>query len=59
MTGMPALGPTHNEDETLHLVAFLRHLPKLTDAETKSLQPTVSITEHHQEGLNANAGGGK
>ena len=33
MTGMPALGPTHNEDETLHLVAFLRHLPKLTDAE--------------------------
>ena len=30
MTGMPAFGPTHKEEELWGIVAFLRQLPKLT-----------------------------
>jgi mono/diheme cytochrome c family protein len=37
MTGMPAFGPTHREDEIWKIVAFLRHLPELTPEEEKAL----------------------
>lgn len=38
MTGMPAFGPTHDENEIWHMVAFLRHLPELTDEEASRLK---------------------
>jgi len=37
LTGMPAFAPTHSEDELWKVVAFLRHLPELTDAEEREL----------------------
>jgi mono/diheme cytochrome c family protein len=37
MTGMPAFGPTHDEDEILGLVAFLRSLPNLKPEEYGAL----------------------
>ncbi len=37
MTGMPAFGPTHPEEEIWKIVAFLRHLPELTDGGGKAL----------------------
>jgi len=37
MTGMPAFGPTHREEEIWKIVAFLRHLPELTPEEEKAL----------------------
>ena len=59
MTGMPAFGPTRNDNEIWHIVSFVRHLPRLTDAETKTLRSAVSDTEHHQEEISPNAGTGK
>ena len=38
MTGMPAFGPTHKDEEIWKIVAFLRHLPKLTPEEEKALR---------------------
>lgn len=38
MSGMPAFGPTEDEDEIWHMVAFLRHLPELTDEEVAQLK---------------------
>lgn len=32
MTGMPALAPTHSEEEILALTAFVEHLPQLSEA---------------------------
>jgi mono/diheme cytochrome c family protein len=39
MTGMPAFGPTHRDEEIWKIVAFLRHLPELTPEEEKALTP--------------------
>ena len=49
MTGMPAFGETHSDAEIWQIVTFVRHLPKLTDAEGKTLQPPGSDMEHHHE----------
>jgi mono/diheme cytochrome c family protein len=38
MTGMPAFGPTEDEEEIWHMVAFVRHLPELTDDEMARLR---------------------
>ena len=38
MTGMPAFGPTHKDDDIWALVAFLRHLPELTAEEEAALE---------------------
>lgn len=38
MTGMPAFSPTHEEKEIWEMVAFLRHLPEITDEEKAQLK---------------------
>jgi mono/diheme cytochrome c family protein len=38
MTGMPAFGPTHKDEEIWKIVAFLRRLPALSAEEQKALQ---------------------
>jgi mono/diheme cytochrome c family protein len=38
MTGMPAFGPSRTEEEIWQLVAALRRLPQLTDAERQELR---------------------
>lgn len=38
MTGMPAFGPTHAEEEVWKIVAFVRRLPELTPEEEKLLR---------------------
>jgi len=48
MTGMPAFGPTHEDDEIWKIVAFLRHLPELTKEEEKVLKS--SVEHEHAEG---------
>ncbi len=37
MTGMPAFGPTHREEDIWRIVAFVRHLPELTSEEENAL----------------------
>jgi|SRR5450759_4554124 mono/diheme cytochrome c family protein len=46
-TGMPAFSPTHQPDEIWKIVAFVRHLPQLTDAEIAQLKPLREAEEHH------------
>lgn len=43
MTGMPAFGPTHSEEELWELVALVRRLPRLSPAEYGGLV-TVNAT---------------
>jgi mono/diheme cytochrome c family protein len=38
MTPMPAFGPTHSDDDIWKIVAFIRHLPHLTDKERDTLR---------------------
>jgi mono/diheme cytochrome c family protein len=49
MTGMPAFSPTHGENEIWQMVLFLRHLPEITDEETKQLKSKTEEQEHHHE----------
>ena len=49
MTGMPAFGPTHKENELGQIVGFLRHLPEITDQEKAQLQREKEGAEHHHE----------
>ena len=51
MTGMPAFGPTHSEDELWSIVAFLRRLPDLTPEEYKAMveKEKAENHEHHHE----------
>lgn len=49
MTGMPAFGPSDKPEEIWHLVAFLRHLPELSNEEQAALKPAGEEKERHQE----------
>ncbi|HMA18571.1 MAG TPA: cytochrome c, partial [Thermoanaerobaculia bacterium] len=49
MTGMPAFSPTHGESEIWQIVAFLRHLPEITDEEKSALEREQAGEEHHHE----------
>ena len=48
MTGMPAFGPTHKDQEIWKIVAFLRHLPQITKDEQAALKATSEGGEHPQ-----------
>jgi mono/diheme cytochrome c family protein len=48
MTGMPAFGGTHKDEEIWKMVAFLRHLPSLTAEEQKALAGTGVHGETHK-----------
>ena len=37
MTGMPAFGPTHNQEELWAMVAFTRRLPEMSQSEYKKI----------------------
>lgn len=47
MTPMPAFGPTHTDDEILKIVAFVRHLPALSQQERDTLREAVGEEAHH------------
>ena len=48
MTGMPASGPTHKDQEIWKIVAFLRHLPRITKDEQAALKLNTSEGEKPQ-----------
>jgi len=56
MTGMPAFGASHNDNEIRSLVAFVRHTPELTDAERQELRQHLPPGHHSKEGEVAGAG---
>ena len=48
MTGMPAFGPTHSEEQIWKIVAFIRHLPEITAAEQQTLKAGTEESEEHE-----------
>lgn len=50
MTPMPAFGPTHTDEEIWKIVAFVRHLPDLTEQERASLLAATGEGAHHHGG---------
>ncbi len=67
MTGMPALGPTHTDDDIWKIVSFVRSLPELSDEQKGQLRETLgsghehgdsehkSESQHHQDHSNGHA----
>jgi mono/diheme cytochrome c family protein len=53
MTGMPAFGPTHDEDEVWAIVAFLKRMPSLQPGEYEALARGAG---RHKEGKNHHHG---
>jgi len=49
-SAMPAFGANHRDPEIQDIVAFVRHLPKLTDEERKDLAAALPHEHHHEEG---------
>jgi len=49
MTGMPAFSPTHKPEEVWTVVAFVRHLPELSDEEQKALKAGGEESASHHE----------
>jgi len=47
MTGMPAFGVNHKDEEIRDIVAFVRHAPQITDAERQKLKTGEGLEEHH------------
>src|SRR4030042_189687 len=56
MTGMPAFGPTHSEDELWGVVAFLKKLPSLKPEEYKTMVKAAGLQraredDHHSHNI--------
>ncbi len=47
MTGMPALGPTHTDDDIWKIVSFVRSLPSLSDEQKSQLRETLGSGHAH------------
>lgn len=47
LTGMPAFGTTHTDEELWSIVAFVRHLPDLTASERRVLREASQQGRHH------------
>jgi mono/diheme cytochrome c family protein len=47
MTGMPAFGVNHKDEEIRDIVAFVRHATQITDAERQALKTGAGLEEHH------------
>jgi mono/diheme cytochrome c family protein len=50
MTGMPAFGVTHSDDEIWAIVAFVDRMPKLSPAEYQSLVQQAGLGQAGEEG---------
>jgi mono/diheme cytochrome c family protein len=56
MTGMPAFGPTHSDEELWTIVAFLKRLPELSPEQYQAMQETSVRQDHgrHKDHENKN-----
>lgn len=57
MSGMPAMGPTHSDEDLWNIVAFVEQLPNLTAELYAELREDLGGEGHHGEG-GAEQGGG-
>ena len=49
MTGMPAFGENHSDEEIAQIVAFVRHAPQVTESERQALARALPAEHHHGE----------
>jgi mono/diheme cytochrome c family protein len=49
MTGMPAFGPTHSEEELWGIVAFLKRLPGLRPEEYKTMVKSAGLNKEKED----------
>ncbi len=47
MTGMPAFGASHYDEEIAQIVAFVRHVPKISSEERETLEKALPHEHHH------------
>jgi mono/diheme cytochrome c family protein len=47
MTGMPAFAPTHNDESIWKIVAFLQHLPKISEEEYGAMVKKMGKMNKH------------
>ncbi|MCB9782992.1 MAG: c-type cytochrome [Candidatus Omnitrophica bacterium] len=52
MTGMPAFGQTHDENEIWKIVAFVRELPNLSQEDLEALKSNSEGGHHHDHAQN-------
>jgi mono/diheme cytochrome c family protein/ketosteroid isomerase-like protein len=57
MTGMPAWGPTHDDERLWSMVAFLQKLPGLSESDYRALVESGEGGHHHDEGAGEESGG--
>ena len=51
MTGMPAFGPTHSDEELWAMVAFMQKLPDLSPEKYKAMKETSeNMPQEHNHG---------
>jgi mono/diheme cytochrome c family protein len=59
MTGMPAFGVNHTDEEIRDILAFVRHIPNLDAAEKQQLTSRVPDDSHHDHKLESRGGAGE
>jgi len=59
MTGMPAYGPTHDDRSLWGIVAFLKHLPSLSEAEYRQMVVQAGLNSSSAAQMHAGGEGQK
>ncbi len=50
MTGMPAFGPTHQDEQIWNIVSFVRCLPKISAQEFKAMEEQLGKSPQREQG---------
>jgi hypothetical protein len=50
MTGMPAFGPTHQDEQIWNIVGFVRRLPKISAQEFKAMEEQLGKSPQREQG---------
>jgi mono/diheme cytochrome c family protein len=53
MTGMPAMGATHSEEELWRIAAFVRELPELSEEQRRRLRGEVAPAKEAEPAVGA------
>jgi hypothetical protein len=49
MTGMPAFGPTHQDEEIWNIVGFVRHLPEISAEDFRTMETQLRKSPEHEK----------
>jgi len=49
MTGMPAFGPTHQDEEIWNIVGFVRRLPEISAEDFRTMETQLRKSSEHEK----------